>query len=135
MNASSFDDKRAKTGEEKQVEKERETEWGDGDGLNGKENHKSLFERFGYWFFSIRPTWHVYVVNWIYCTHKSLRQKERLAPSPFYPSDKIEFHLNRTKRNKRHRIAQRHREEKQDDEDGEEEENTIGIYLLFDFVI
>lgn len=26
MNASSFDDKRAKTGEEKQVEKERETE-------------------------------------------------------------------------------------------------------------
>lgn len=58
---------------------------GMGGWLNGKENHKSLFERFGYWFFSIRPTWHVYVVNWIYCTHKSLRQKERLALMPILP--------------------------------------------------
>lgn len=78
----------------------------------------------------------MYTLSIEFIAHTKAYVKRNDLPScPFYPSDKIEFHLNRTKRNKRHRIAQRHREEKEDDEDGEEEENTIGIYLLFDFVI
>lgn len=122
----------ARTGEEGQAQRGRGR---DGEGSTEKKTINHCLRGLGIGFFS-----HSSHLTCIRCQLNLLHTQKPTSERatcvlPFSPSPKIRIPLksHKTKRNKRHTIAYWNCEEV--DEKGDNEENTIGIYLLFDFVI